>query len=73
MWIEVMNKNGETTVWHLNMPKMLIGSSESNDIVIKAPGVSRKHLLVITKECRAYLYKSLKTRAKYSPLVVVRC
>lgn len=46
MRIEVLIGSEDPVIHPLKMPKMLIGSSESCDVVVSSDGISRKHLLI---------------------------
>lgn len=49
MRLEVLIDAEEPIIYPLNKSKLVIGSSESSDIIINVDGVSRKHLILTTE------------------------
>lgn len=65
MRIEVVVDQNEPQVYPLNQPKIMIGASESCDIVLSVDGVSRKHLLVINEEDDFYVIDQGSTNGTF--------
>lgn len=55
MRLEVLVENEDPVVYPLNLPKLTLGSAETCDIILKADGVSRKHLSIICEQDNFYV------------------
>jgi pSer/pThr/pTyr-binding forkhead associated (FHA) protein len=55
MRIEILVENQEPLIFPLNKPKVIIGSHESCDVVLKTYGISRRHVEVISENDLYYI------------------
>jgi pSer/pThr/pTyr-binding forkhead associated (FHA) protein len=65
MRIEVLVGSEDPVIHPLNAPKLMLGSSESCDIVVVAEGISRKHLLIQTEGDKFYVTDQGSTNGSY--------
>ena len=65
MRLEVLVVNGDVQVFPLNRPKIIIGSGESSDIVLKTEGVSRKHVFVLVEDDQYYVVDQGSTNGTF--------
>lgn len=57
--------NGDVQIFPLNRPKIIIGSGESSDIVLKTEGVSRKHVFVLVEDDQYFVVDQGSTNGTF--------
>lgn len=65
MRIEILVDNEEPQVFTLNKQKLVIGSQESCEIVLKADGVSRKHITIVHENDNYFVIDQGSTNGSY--------
>lgn len=65
MRIEVIVDNEEPKIYPLNKPKIVLGSHESCDIILPSKNVSRKHLVISTKDDQFFVSDQGSTNGSF--------
>lgn len=65
MRIEILVDKEEPKIFPLNKPKVMIGSQETCDIVLRTGNVSRKHLMIINEDDFYYVVDQGTTNGSY--------
>ncbi len=65
MRIEILVDNEEPRIFTLNKPKNLIGSQESCEVVLKANGISRKHITIVNENDKYFVIDQGSTNGTY--------
>lgn len=65
MHLEISIENEQPLVFPLNKPRLLLGSHESCDIVIRQKNISRKHLVIVSKNLSYYVVDQNSTNGSF--------
>lgn len=65
MRIEILIDNEEPRIYPLDRPKIVVGSHESCDIVLKHKSISRKHVVITSRDDRFYVADQGSTNGSF--------
>lgn len=65
MRIEILIENEEPRIYPLNRQKLIVGSLDTCDIVVKHKGISRKHIIITTSDDKIFVSDQGSTNGTY--------